>query len=83
MSKTAKGISIATAIILLGTSIMLTILWLAPNEQAEDQYGLIGVISVFIGVIFAVPLFIINGTKIDEFKKKVLYQLLFLCILLQ
>ncbi len=70
MSKTAKGISIAIAIILLGTSIMLTILGLAPNEQAEDQYGLIGVIAVLIGVIFAVPLFIINGTKINEFKKK-------------
>lgn len=70
MTKTARGISIAIAIILLGTSIMLTILGLAPNEQSEDQYGLIGCISVLIGVIFAVPLFIVNGTKLNEFKKK-------------
>lgn len=70
MTKTAKGIALGVGIILLGVSIMLTILGFAPNEQAEDQYALIGVVAILIGVVFAVPMFIINGTKIDNFKKK-------------
>lgn len=70
MTKSAKGISIGIAIILLGVSIMLTILGFATNEQVEEQYSLIGVIAVLIGVVFAVPLFIIYGTKEENFKKK-------------
>ena len=70
MLKAAKGISLGVAVILLGVSIMLTILGFATNEQAEEQYALIGVIAVLIGVVFAVPLFIIHGTKIENFKKK-------------
>jgi len=70
MTKAAKGISLGVALILLGVSIMLTILGFASNEQAEEQYALIGVIAVLTGVIFAVPLFIIHGTKIENFKKK-------------
>ena len=70
MSKIAKSTSFAIGLILLGVSIMLTILGLAPNEQAEDQYALIGVVMILIGVVFAVPMFIINGTMIDDFKKK-------------
>lgn len=70
MTKTSKGIAIGVTLILIGVSIMLTILGLAPNEQAENQYSLIGVIAILIGVVFAVPLFIINGTKVDDFKKK-------------
>lgn len=70
MTKSARGISIGVAIILLGVSIMLTILGFATNEQVEEQYSLIGVIAVLIGVVFAVPLFIIYGTKEENFKKK-------------
>ena len=70
MTKTSKGIAIGVTLILIGVSIMLTILGFAPNEQAENQYSLIGVIAILIGVVFAVPLFIINGTKVDDFKKK-------------
>lgn len=72
MTKAAKGISLGVAVILLGVSIMLTILGFASNEQAEEQYALIGVIAVLTGVIFAVPLFIIHGTKIENFKRKIL-----------
>ena len=68
MTKAAKGISLGVAIILLGVSIMLTILGFASNE--EEQYPLIGVIAVLIGVVFALPLFITHGTKIGNFKKK-------------
>ena len=70
MTKTAKGIATGVGIILIGVSLLLTLIGLAPNEQAEDQYALIGVVMVLIGVVFAVPLFIMNGTKRDDFKKK-------------
>ena len=70
MTKAAKGISCGVALILLGVSIMLTILGFAYNEQSEEQLALIGVIAILIGVVFAVPLFIIQGSKIENFKKK-------------
>lgn len=70
MTKAAKGISIGVAIILIGVSIMLTILGLASNDQQEEQLALIGVIAVLVGVVFAVPLFIIYGSKVENFKKK-------------
>ena len=70
MTKAAKEIALGVAVILLGVSIMLSILGFATNEQAEEQYALIGIVLILIGVVFAVPLFIINGTKIDNFKKK-------------
>lgn len=69
-SKAARGISLGVGIILVGVSIMLTLLGLAPNEQVEDTNALIGVVMILIGVVFAVPMFIINGTMIDNFKKK-------------
>ena len=70
MTKSAKGNSLAVGIILLGVAIMLTILSFATNEQLEEQYSFIGVIFVLLGVVFAVPLFIINGNRIEEFKQK-------------
>ena len=70
MTKAAKEISLGVAIILLCVSIMLTIVGFAYNEQVEEKYGMIGSTVILVGVVFAVPLFIINGTKIEEFKKK-------------
>lgn len=70
MSKIAKTTSVAIFLILLGVSFMLTILGLAPNEQAEDQYALIGVVMILIAVVFAVPIFIMNDMKLENFKKK-------------
>ena len=70
MSNAAKGISRGVAIILLCVSIMLTILGFAYDKQSEDQLALIGVIVILLGVVLAVPLFIIHGTKVDDFKKK-------------
>lgn len=70
MTKAAKGISLGVALIILGVAIMLTILGFANNEQAQEQYSLIGTIVILIGVVFAVPLFIIHGSKVDNFKKK-------------
>ena len=70
MSKAAKEISLGIGIILLGVSVMLTLIGIATTEQAQETNALIGVVSILIGVIFAVPLFIINGTQIGDFRKK-------------
>ena len=67
MSKSAKQVAIAVTLILLGVSIFLTIIVLSPDVE---QYSLIGICVILLGVAFAVPLFIINGSKIEEFKKK-------------
>lgn len=69
MSNCAKGISLGVALILLGASIMLTILGFSSMEN-EEQYALIGIIAILIGVIFAVPLFIINGSKSGKLQKE-------------
>ena len=69
-TKAARGIAFGVGLILVGVSIMLTLLGLAQNENAEDTNALIGVVMILIGVVFAVPMFIINGTMIDDFKKK-------------
>lgn len=67
MTKTSKGIALAIGIILLGVSIMLTLMGIFDKEES---IGLIGVVCILIAVVFALPLFIINGTKVDDFKKK-------------
>ena len=69
MTKAAKEIALGVAAILIGVSIMLTILGFASNPD-DDRLGLIGVVIVLVGVICALPLFIMNGTSIDTFKKK-------------
>ncbi len=70
MTKSAKGSSLGVGLILLGVSIMLTILGFACDEQTKEQLGLIGVIAILIGVVAALPLFIITGAKVENFKKK-------------
>ena len=67
MSKSAKQVAIAVTLILLGVSVFLTIVGFVPDVE---QYSLIGICAILLGVAFAVPLFIINGSKIEEFKKK-------------
>ena len=69
MTKTSRGIALGIALILIGVSVMMTILGFA-SEGNEEKLALIGVVAVLIGVVFAVPLFILNGTKIENFKKK-------------
>ena len=70
MDKEAKYTSIGVFSILLGVSFMLTLLSRASNHIEEDTFALIGVVFILIGVIVAVPLFMISGSKIEEFKKK-------------
>lgn len=67
MTQTAKGIALGVMLILVGVSVMLTLLGILGDNERN---GLLGVVAVLIGVVFAVPLFIINGTKIENFTKK-------------
>lgn len=67
MTSTAKGIAIGVGITILGAAVMMTIMGLL---QGHDQSHLLGVIAVLVAVIFAVPMFIVFGTKEDNFKKK-------------
>lgn len=67
MTSTARGIAIGVGITILGAAVMMTIMGLL---QGHDQSHLLGVIAVLVAVIFAVPMFIVFGTKEDNFKKK-------------
>lgn len=67
MTSVAKGIATGVGIILLGTSIMMTIMGLGVGGE---QSHLIGVIAVLVAVVFAVPMFIVYGTKNENFIKK-------------
>ena len=70
ITKAAKGIALGVGIILLCVALMLTLIGFAPNDGSQETFSLIGVVIILIGVVFAVPMFIINGTKLDNFKKK-------------
>ena len=50
MTKTTKGITLGITLILIGVSIMLTILGFS-NEGNEEKFALIGVVAVLIGVV--------------------------------
>lgn len=69
-TKAAKGISTGVGLILLGVSILLTLIGFASDEAIQERFSLVGVICILIAVTIAVPIFIINGTKLDGFKKK-------------
>ena len=70
VNKVAKNIALGVFAILIGVTILLTLIGLAPSNEAEDQYALVGVIAILISVVIAVPVFIINGTMEDDFKKR-------------
>ena len=70
MKKVAKGITSGIFLILVGVSILLTLLGFAKTHEQEDQFAMIGVCAVLTAVTMAVPLFIINGTRKEDFKKK-------------
>lgn len=70
MNKFSKGIAIGILLILIGVTILLTIIGLAPNKEALRQYTLIGVAILLIFVICAVPIFIILGIEMENTQKK-------------
>ena len=69
-TKAAKGIATGVGSILLGVSILLTLIGLVSDGAAQERMALIGVVCILVAVTFAVSIFIINGSKMDSFKKK-------------
>lgn len=72
-NKFSKGIALAVAIILFGTTILIYFAGLsemAVTSKLEEKYGIIGVTILLICVLIAVPIFIILGIEQDNFKKK-------------
>ncbi len=64
MNKFSKSISFATMLILIGTTIFLTILGF------NEDNNMFGVVVLLIFVAFAVPIFIVRGIEMENFKSK-------------
>ncbi len=64
MNKFSRSISFAIMLILIGTTLFLTILGFNENNS------MIGVVVLLIFVVFAVPIFIVKGIEMENFKSK-------------
>lgn len=64
MNKFSRNISLAIMLILIGTTIFLTILGFNKDNS------MLGVVVLLIFVVFAVPIFIVNGIEMENFKSK-------------
>ena len=69
MNKQIYGSMLGVAIILLGVTIMMILMGLAPVGELEERYSMFGIISILIAVAVAVPTFIITGNEAENFKK--------------
>lgn len=69
MNKFSKGLSFGVFMILIGVTLLLTIIGLAPKNSL-DKYIFIGVAVLMIFVIIAVPIFIVLGIKMDSLQRK-------------
>lgn len=69
-TKFSKGIAFGVFLILFGVTLLLMIMSCAPNEEALEQYTMIGVIVLLIFVVIAVPIFIILGMRMNEIQKR-------------
>lgn len=64
MNKFGKSISLAIMLILIGTTLLLTILGF---NKDNNMYGIV-VLLIF--VVFSVPIFIVKGIEMENFKSK-------------
>lgn len=64
MDKFSKSISLAIMLILIGTTLLLTILGF---NKDNNMYGIV-VLLIF--VVFSVPIFIVKGIEMENFKSK-------------
>lgn len=73
-NKLSKGISLGVGLILLGVAILLYFCNISNsitgNTELAEQYGILGVISLLICILIAVPTFIILGIEEENYKKK-------------
>lgn len=63
MNKFSKSISLATMLILIGTTLLLTILGFNENNM-------FGIVILLIFVVFSIPIFIVKGIEMENFKAK-------------
>ncbi len=63
MNKFSKSISLAIMLILIGTTLFLTILGFNVNNM-------LGIVVWLIFVVFSVPIFIVRGIEMENFKSK-------------
>lgn len=64
MNTFSKSISFAIMLILIGTTIFLTLLGF------NEDNSILGVVVLLIFVVFAVPIFIVKGIEMENFKSK-------------
>ncbi len=64
MNKFSKSISIAIMLILIGTTLFITILGF------NEANNMLGIVVLLIFVVFAVPIFIVKGIEMENFKSK-------------
>lgn len=64
INKFGKNISIAIMLILIGTILLLTIIGFNENNN------MFGIVVLLIFVVFSVPIFIVNGLEMENFKSK-------------
>ena len=69
MNKFSKGMAFGVFMILVGVTLLLTIIGLAPKDSL-DKYIIIGVVVLMFFVIITVPIFIILGIKMDSLQRK-------------
>lgn len=71
MLKFGKSISIGIFIILIGVTLFLLYLGTCPDiKNLDEKTIMIGSVLLLIFILLAVPIFIINGLKMDSFRKK-------------
>ncbi len=63
MDKFGKSISLAIMLILIGTTLLLTVLGF--NED-----NMLGIVVLLIFVVFSIPIFIVKGIEMENFKTK-------------
>lgn len=69
MNKFSKGISLGVLMILIGVTLLLTIIGVAPEGDLE-KYMFFGIAVLMLFVIVAVPIFIVLGIKMDSLQRK-------------
>lgn len=69
MNKFSKGISLGVLMILIGVTLLLTIIGVAPEGNLE-KYMFFGIAVLMLFVIVAVPIFIVLGIKMDSLQRK-------------
>lgn len=69
MNKFSKWIAFGVFMILVGVTLLLTIIGMAPKGSLE-QYTFMGVVVLMLFVLIVVPIFIVLGIKMDSLQRK-------------